>query len=157
MADLWSWLLQFPSANFEDTAPDNLEDFKRAYKSMATGVRQLWGVEVDGALLGAIGFEPLSRRTGMLRGLCFDQSAHGSGAPLAAVRKFLDLCWASGFRKISARYLASNRRAQAFFKKLGAVQEGYLKGDAEQQGKPIDVRIITFFSPALPSVTKEAN
>ena len=112
---------------------------------MALGNRQLWGVEIDGVLLGAIGFERLSERTGLLRGICFDQSAHGSGAPQAAVQRLLDICWASGFRKVSARYFAHNRRVHQFFKKLGAQQEGYFKADTEQAGEPVDVRVVAFW------------
>lgn len=147
LGELWAWLQQFPQANFDDGAPEDFEGFARAFDIMATPPRQLWGVEIDGQLLGAIGFEQLSRRTGMLRGICFDRSAHGSGAPLQAVGHFLELAWKTGFRKISARYLASNRRGRAFFKKLGAVDEGYLKDDTEQKGRPIDVRVIAFFAP----------
>jgi RimJ/RimL family protein N-acetyltransferase len=147
IADLWRWLLQYPAANFDDQGPETLEQFEAAFAVMARGSRQLWGAEIDGELLGAIGLEQLSPRTGLLRGICFDQSAHGSGAPLAAVQKLLDVAWASGYRKVSARYLASNRRAHAFFKKLGARQEGYLVEDTEQAGQPIDVRIVALWPP----------
>ncbi len=145
LSDLWLWLLQYPAANFDDTAPETFEQFEAAYELMARGNRQLWGAEIDGVLLGALGFEQLSQRTAMLRGICFDKSAHGSGAPAAAVQKLLELSWASGFRKVSARYFAHNRRVHAFFKKLGAKQEGYLVQDTEQAGQPVDVRVVSFW------------
>ncbi len=147
MADLWAWLHQFPAANFDDTAPETLAEFEASFDIMARGNRQLWGASIDGELLGAIGFESLSKRTALLRGICFDQSAHGSEAPFAAVAKILDLAWKSGFEKVSARYMAHNRRVHQFFKKLGARQEGFMIGDTTQAGQPVDVRIVAFFAP----------
>ncbi len=147
--ELWNWLMQFPKANFDDQSPKTLEEFERFFPLLTAGNRQLSGVRIDGALLGAIGFEELSPGLGALRGIIFDKSTHGSGAPLEAVRMLLARAWANGYRKIEAEVFASNRRVFAFLKKLGAVYEGTRAAHALQDGKPIDMRMIAFFPEAL--------
>ena len=147
LRELWGWLRQDPASNFDDTAPEDYEAFRAHQLAFAGTSRQLWGVEIDGELLGAIGFERLSRTTAMLRGICFDRTVHGSGAPRHAVARLLELAWASGYRKISARYFVSNRRIRSFLQALCAVDEGYLKQETDQNGKPIDVRLVAFFAP----------
>lgn len=147
LPELWSWLQQFPAANFDDSAPPDYESFRSQQLGYAGTARQLWGVEIDGELLGAIGFERLSRRTAQFRGICFDRSAHGSGAPRMAVSLLLGQAWQSGYQKISAHYFAHNRRIRSFLQALGAVDEGYLKQETTQGGKPVDVRAVAFFAP----------
>lgn len=145
--DLWNWLMQFPKANLDDSSPKTLEEFERVFPLLSAGGRELWGVLVDGVLLGAIGFQELSPGLGTLRGISFDRSAHGSGAPLAAMRMILERAWKSGFRKVEAEMFASNVRVYKFLKKLGAISEGTRVAHALQGGNPVDTRLIGFFAP----------
>lgn len=146
--DLWNWLMQYPKANFDDESPKTPEEFERFFPLLLAS-RELWGVEIDGRLLGAMGFEPLTPGLGALRGIVFDRSTHGSGAPLAALRLLLERAWQRGFRKVSAQLLVSNSRAYAFLRKLGATDEGMQRAHALQGGKPVDMRIVAFFAPGV--------
>lgn len=146
--ELWNWLMQFPKANLDDSSPQTPEEFERFFP-LLTASRELLGVEIDGKLLGAMGFENLSPGLGALRGIVFDRSTHGSGAPLAALKLLLDRAWTSGYRKIEAQMLASNGRVYAFLRKLGAVDEGTLRAHVLQDGKRIDMRLVAFFPEAI--------
>jgi RimJ/RimL family protein N-acetyltransferase len=149
-SDLWSWLLQYPQYNFDDEAPQTQEAFELFFPLLSAHRRELWGVEIDGQLLGAMGFETLSPGLAVLRGIVFNRSTHGSGAPLAAVRLLLDQAWRLGYRKVEAQMLAPNGRVYAFLKKLGAEDEGTRRAAVLQHGKPVDMRLVAFFAPGSP-------
>lgn len=144
---LWAWMHEFPKANFDDTAPDGLEGFRRQQMGAALMARKLIGVELDGELVGAIGFQRTAPTIGNFAGVCFTRSVHGTGLAALAVRAVLAALWAEGCTKVSAAYFADNRRVHHFLKKLGAVEEAYLKAETTRNGKPVDVRRVAFLRP----------
>lgn len=141
---LWEMLHEFPELNFDDRGPRSLADFEQ---SMVDRVQReiLVAFSVEGELAGAFAFEPFDERSGMLRGVCFARSTHGTGIPREAMRGAIAGLFADGIEKISAQMFADNERAWRFFQKLGAVEEGLLRRQTKRAGELIDVRIIAFF------------
>lgn len=145
MADLWDILHEFPDHNFDDSGPGNLLEFT-AVMEARLNAEIMTAVDVDGKFSGAMAFLPFSNRSGMLHGLCFQKRLHGTGIPLQCVQEFIAARFSEGYEKISAQIHADNQRAHRFLKKLGAVNEGYMKAHATRDGKPIDLRLVAFFA-----------
>jgi RimJ/RimL family protein N-acetyltransferase len=144
---LWAWMHEYPKANFDDSAPPSLEVFKLQMLSRASVGQKLIEVQVSGEPVGAIALQKLSPTTAQFRGICFTKSVHGTGVARLAVETVLMALWAEGIEKVSADYMADNRRIRQFLARLGAVDEGYFKGETRRNEKPVDVRRVAIFKP----------
>lgn len=142
---VWQWLNEFPLANFDDYGPKTEREFVTEMLRRAE-YEAIVGVESAGELVGAIGYLPLSPRSGCLHGICFTSKTHGTGLPFHAVRAFLESHFTSGVDKISASFNADNRRMYQLAQRLGAVEEGYLRRQTMRGGKPLDKYLIAFFN-----------
>lgn len=140
----WEWLNQFPAANFDDSGPRTLAEFAIEMDRRLAAGERTWGFEHGGRLVGIAGYAPLAPHWGMLRGICFDQPAHGRAIAEAAIRGMLDEIFAAGVEKISASYFADNARIHRFLARLGAIEEGYLRRQARRAGQPVDMRLVAF-------------
>ena len=141
---LWEMLAEFPQFTHDDSGPESLAEFEQIMADRAGRETHL-AFEVAGELAGAIAFEQMTRRSAMLRGLCFAKDFHGTGIPLEAVRGVIEAMYRGGAEKISAQMFADNERAWRFFQKLGAVEEGLLREHATRAGELVDVRVIALF------------
>lgn len=141
---LWAILREFPECNFDDSGPRTLDDFEEVIVNRMCR-ETIVVFSISGELVGAAAFEPLSERSGMLRGVCFAREVHGTGYPLEAMRTAIAALFEDGYEKISARMFAENTRAWRFFQKLGAVEEGLLRAETTRDKKPLDVRAIALF------------
>ncbi len=141
---LWEIMREFPLNNFDDSGPRSLGEFEELMAARARR-EMLLGFHVAGELAGAMAYQGASGRSGMLRGVCFARSVHGTGVPLAAVASAIAALFADGVEKISAQMFADNERAWRFFQKLGAVEEGLLRAHTTRSGELIDVRVIALF------------
>lgn len=103
-------------------------------------------VTQDGEPVGFIGIARLSPILGTLRGVCFTKDVHGNGTAMRAVRAALQQEFDADVHKIMAWPFADNGRSIAFYKKLGAVEEGLLKGQTLRDGKLTDILLLAFFA-----------
>jgi RimJ/RimL family protein N-acetyltransferase len=143
---LWDWLGQFPLNHFDDGGPRTCDEFAGTIAERLAHGERLYGVFDDrGELVGAIGMAFLSPRAAMFHGISFDRPAHGTGIAQRAVAAILDELFRSGIEKVSAAYFADNERVHRFLKKLGAVEEGYLRRQTRRGGVPVDMRLVAFF------------
>ena len=142
---------QFPASNIDDYGPRNASELCDVLRERVQAGETLHEVGANDALVGVIGFQQITPRLGLFRGICFDRGVHGSGIPAMAVRQFLHERFGEGTEKIQAFYFASNHRVRAFLKKLGAVDEGYLSRQTLVKGKPADMRLVAFHAKAVSS------
>lgn len=105
-------------------------------------------VAVDGSPAGFIGYAPISRHLGAMRGVVFSRRLHGDGTAHGALREFLDARFREGVHKILCSPFADNSRAIAFLRKLGAQDEALLREHTLRGGRVIDVRLMAFFASA---------
>jgi RimJ/RimL family protein N-acetyltransferase len=145
-ADAWHWLNQDARANFDDYGPPTLEAFRRDMDARRDRGEQFFGVWDDASrLVGIVGYRPMAPHWGMLAGICFEESVHGQPITRAGVRAVLDWVFASGSDKVLAWYFAHNGRVGRFLAKLGALHEGYLRKQTQQNGEPVDMFLVAFF------------
>lgn len=149
LAYLWIWLDQFPKASKDDSSPATFEEFVGEMIRRGEAGEILTTVTLDGIPVGCIGFAPVGD-IGSMHGICFDRAVHGTGIARYAMQRFLEILWSGGYRKVSATYFADNNRVNLFLKRLGFVQEGYLKSHFVRNGELVDARV----SAAFPSRSK---
>lgn len=144
----WAWLLlsQFPKANLDDSSPKNVVDFGQEIDRRKLS-EEIYQVLYKDQPIGYIGFIQITPRLGWTRGIAFDKSQHHSGIPELAVRMFLQIKFKLGLEKLCIQHHADNRVVNAFLKKLGAVDQGYMHKQITQDGKPIDIRLLAIFNP----------
>jgi RimJ/RimL family protein N-acetyltransferase len=88
---------------------------------------ELLAIEVDGALVGAVRWVLVNRRSRIadIRTLMLDPGARGRGLAVAAVRELVDrLFGEKGLHRIEAEVYGFNHAAQRVFDRAGFVQEG---------------------------------
>jgi RimJ/RimL family protein N-acetyltransferase len=144
---LWQWLREDPQANFDDYAPTTLEDF-RDEMTQRLVIERSWGVLVDGAPVGAIGYFPATARLGMLHGICFTRQVCGTGVARVAVQRVLDELFATGVDKVCVSCFVDNVRVHRFLASFGAVTEGLQNDQTIRQGQPIAMSLMAIFNPA---------
>lgn len=141
--DIWSWLNEFQSSNFDDYGPRSADEFVSLTASKSS--LMTWGIELDGVPSGLIGFQPITSRLGMLNGVCFRKAAHRTGGPDLAFKRVLDALWGIGIEKVSATYFADNDHARRFLARHGAEDEGLMKSHTMRSGVPTDMRLVAIF------------
>lgn len=142
---IWGWMQQHPELNIDDDGPQSLGAFAKDMQERQ-GTEAMWGV-TDTEPCGIIALKPLTPRTAIFHGICFDEAVWGTGVAEHAVRHVMVNAWEAGIEKIGAIFFAHNRRVARFLDKRGFVDEGVLKAQAMQHGKPIDLRIMAAFRP----------
>lgn len=137
----WDWMWEFPEAHFDDSSPATAQEFLVSLEDRAERHERLYLMETDKPV-GVIGYAPMDTRTGMLRGVCFTKSVHGSGLPQEAMREVLArLAW-DGVEKVSANYHASNTHVRRYLSGLGFEDEGLLKRQVMRHGKASDLILV---------------
>lgn len=142
--DIWQWMQDSRAQSLDDYGPQT-PDALAVELTRRRRDECLYGVTMDGQPSGVIGVCPVTNRLAMLHGVLFAKEVRGTGVARAAMRHVLDSLWARGIVKVSATYFADNGRVRAFLKRLGAVDEGYLRAHTMRDGKPIDLRLVAFF------------
>ena len=140
----WGWLREFPDCNFDDFGPSTLDEFLAEMARRAES-EQSWGISKDGELCGIVGYLPITARNGTFHGICFARWSWGRETTMTAVRSIIGSLLGRGVEKISASFFADNSKIYAFFRDLGAVDEGYWKAQTLRQGKPTDMRSVAIF------------
>lgn len=144
---LYQWMMQFPERTMDDFWPSDPQDFADAIKNRSLTEETFLIVE-DGSPVGFIGYCRVTPHLGSLRGVCFTQEVHGNGTPLRALRKLLQMEFDCGVYKVMAFPFSDNPRAIAFYKKLGAMEEGIFSKHTLRGGKAIDLQVLAFFASA---------
>jgi RimJ/RimL family protein N-acetyltransferase len=142
--DAWEWAKHAPTQSFDDYGPQSLEEF-RMELAERNRTEHTWAVTAAGVPVGFVGFQWTSDRTGMMRGIVFAPWVHGRGVARNGVRAVLHELFSAGCEKVSATYFSENKQIDRFLKKLGAVEEGLLRQQTLQGGRPIDMRIVAIF------------
>lgn len=140
----WEWMNEFPSYNMDDYGPKDFAEFREGMVKRMRG-EIVCGVTYKDALVGIIGFAPITARFGMFHGICFSRAVHGKHICSKAVRTFMAKLFSIGVEKIGATYFADNRRVRRFLLSLGAKDEGYLSRQTVRKGKPVDTYLVAFF------------
>jgi RimJ/RimL family protein N-acetyltransferase len=114
----------------------------------------VWGVVVDGAVIGCIGLAPAS---GWLRcnaevGYWLGESGWGRGIASDALRQVTDWAFAAlpELTRITAHIFAWNEASQAVARKNGYVCEGSLPRSAIKDGRVIDRILWAAYRPDAP-------
>lgn len=141
-ATLWGWLHERPSAHFDDTAPKDFSSFKDDIGARRHRGESLWLVRVDDAPAGAMGYAPITHRTGMLHGVCISRAFSGRGVADAAITLVLEELSSRGVEKVSASYFADNTKIRQCLARAGFLDEGYLMAQTTKQGRTIDMRLV---------------
>jgi len=144
---VWQWMHQHPDLNFDDGSATTQDVWLAGLAAEAAEGERTWGARSDGRPIGFLGMRPLSPRVWMSRGLCFCRSVHGTGLPHLATARALAEVFALGAEKVCAPYYAHNVRVGAFLRGLGAVEEGCLRGQVTQHGRPVDLKLVAIFAP----------
>lgn len=143
----WGWLTEDRAANLDDSGPQTFRAWVDDAATRAQAGRRLWIVAHHGTPCGFVSWVPLTARLGMLQGICFARSVHGTGIASTAVRRMLADAFAEGIEKLSGVYLATNARVGRFLQRLGAIDEGYLSAHTTQDGVPVDLCVVALFAP----------
>lgn len=139
---LWDWMHEYPDAHLDDTAPVGLSAFVREMTDRHGRGERSFGVWVDGAPAGAIGYAPVTARTGMLHGVCVCRRVSGRGVADAALSRVLEGLQADGVAKVSASYFADNAHIRACLKRVGFVDEGFLQDQTTRGGVPMSMWLV---------------
>ena len=105
----------------------------------------VFGVNVDGELVGFIGCARITGRLATLHGICFAARVHGSGIAAWAVGELLETLYHCGVEKVSASYFADNEKIRRLLAKCGAHDEGLLRIHTARQGVPVDMWLVAFY------------
>ncbi len=138
---LWAMLHEHPEAHMDDTTPRTEQAFCDELQARRHRGERIWAVDVDG-MAGAIGYAPMTARTGMLHGVCVARRVSGKGVADAALCLVLEQLQAEGVRKVSASYFVENRHIRACLKRVGFVDEGYLRDQTTQGGVPVSLWLV---------------
>jgi RimJ/RimL family protein N-acetyltransferase len=141
----WSWLDEFPLANFDDYGPATEEAFCLEMARRLAAGESLLGVKLDGELVGFLGYATISPRLAAMHGICFTKRVHGSGIAAWAVNELIETLYQCGVEKLSAHYFADNEKIRRLLAKCGAHDEGLLRIHTLRQGVPLDLRLVAFY------------
>ena len=139
---LWEWIQEHPEAHLDDTVTRELSAFVAEMTRRQGQGERSWGVWVDGAPAGAIGYAALSDRVGMLHGVCISRRVKGQGVADAALTAVLEQLGREGVRKVSASYFTDNAHIRACLKRLGFVDEGFLQDHTLRGGLPVSLWLV---------------
>ncbi len=123
--DLYEWLAWEHFENYE-ACKSFLEGFA---KGRGEGSRRLFGLWLDGALVGGTLFPTINARTGIAEiGVFLTATARGRGIVTQAVRAMLDHAFDDlGMRRVEWRCSPVNQPSRAIPDKLGFTHEGTLR------------------------------
>jgi len=121
--------------------PMGLDDFQPIYAELlASGAFHVW--QVDGAVAG---FYRTTRYPGrvhhvvLLGTVAVDPGRHGQGIAQAMLVDALQMLRGQGVRRVELYAESDNTRALRFYRKLGFVHEGTLRGFYRRAGEAHDV------------------
>jgi len=139
---LWKWLNEYPRANFDDSAPQMIEEFEVEMGRRLGRGEICMGALHNGKLVGCIGYAPVTHRLGSLHGICFSKDVHGTGVAAFAVKNFLKMLFAGKVEKVFATYFHDNLRIKKFLRKQGFVHEGTLVDHVVRGGKVTTMSLV---------------
>lgn len=155
---LATWL---PWAVTLDT-PEKAEAWLRGYaEDQARDGRRLFGIWLDGVLVGGVGFASFNAQWGVCEmGAWIAPDAEGKGLVTLAARRVAE--WAMdvrGLARVEWRAAAENTRSIAVAKRLGMRREGVLSSALPMHGRRYDLEVWALVAAAPPagSVVGEPN
>lgn len=134
---VWSWIQPFRDRVLDDFSPQTIEDFVAARLS-APETEQTWGVLRDGELGGMVTFQRLSPVLGTCH-CVFKKDLWGHSTTVPALRQIAEEVFSTGVNKLTLPLMRGNRAMAAILSMLGGYQEGILKQQTQQHGKPADM------------------
>jgi len=107
----------------------------------------VWGIDLEGFLIGTVGIGFDHRRGTSTLGISIgDKTRWGQGYGAEAILLVLSYAFGTlNLRKVSLKVHATNKRARACYAKCGFRQEGRLKEDVYVQGKYLDTILMAIF------------
>lgn len=142
---VWVWTHEFWQQMVDDRTPKTFEGMvEMNRRDVANGSLQYFFSDADDRPLG--GVWGVNAGDGMFLGhLVFSREAVSTPQKLEMARIAIAKMFESGARKIIWQLFADNRAFRIFLKKLGAVQEGYLKDCTRRDGVLQDVILMASF------------
>lgn len=145
--EFYDWTFQFPERTMDDFWKKEFDSF--CHELTRRGKEEYTCAVIEnGVPVGFIGFMRLTPHVGTLRGVCFTKEVHGNGTAVRALRSVLQQHFDEGVHKIMAFPFWDNLRARAFYKKIGAVDEQFLREHTLRGGKLTDMSMLSFFASA---------
>lgn len=151
---LWAWLNQEPSANFDDSSPKTLEEFSASMETRQKS-QMIYEVVQHGQPIGVIGIEHFTHVTPQAKfvGICFTKEACGKGIALEAVKMVLQKTFSGGAQSVVAMYHSDNIAVSKMFRKLGvalgdrkrrplACEVARFPNPATRDGKPVEMTMV---------------
>lgn len=142
---VWRWLGEHPANNQDDFSPKTYAGFQ-VDMDLRQEREDVFLVLSDGKPVGAIGFCPMTPHAGMLHGILFSKSVHGTGVAKRAMQMLMEKLFASGLQKISASYYQHNARVGRFLEKLGFRVEGLMVDQTLQDGRAVSMVLVAAFA-----------
>lgn len=132
---VWHWIQPFQSRIADDYGPKTLKEFVDMHLQMEA---HTWGVYRDGELGGLICIE---KRTPVLAQthLIFKKSFWGRATTETAIREVYDRVFQDGVLKIGSYVFQNNHAIISLAKAIGAREEGVLRNQTMQNGKPVNM------------------
>lgn len=141
--DLWMWLNEPRSPNFDDFGARDYDAFAAELETR-TRTERIWTIHLHGAIVGYLGFAPLSPIAGQFHGLVIAPAQRRKGVGRQAVQLAIQRLQSEGFEKFLTATFADNEPIRRMFLGLGFEQQGYLTAATLRDGKPLDLRILAF-------------
>ncbi len=147
---LWMWMCDFLYEMFDDFCDyKTYRNFEKDMDRRATEERT-WMVMEMGVPVGFVSYQAISRHLGSMKGICFAKAVHGTGIPQRGMQLCLDEIFATGVFKVMSYAFADNFRSIAFYKKLGAREQGLLERHTLRNGIMTDMLQQAFFADSRP-------
>src|SRR5437879_5857660 len=95
---LWGWLRQRPDANFDDAGPHTLDAMVEDMGERIAAGQTVYEVIKSGQPVGVIAIKRVDHVHHQQKfcGICFDESVHGKGVAIEAVRMVLRKAFEAG-------------------------------------------------------------
>jgi len=132
-------------------APSAAEQWLRGYaEDQARDGRRLFGIWLDGVLVGGVGFASFNAQWGICElGAWLSPAASGRGLVTLAAQRLID--WAvhtRGVSRVEWRVAVENTRSIAVAKRLGMQREGVLRAALPMHGRRHDVEVWSLVTAA---------
>lgn len=137
--DLFQWLAW---EHFQD--PDSSRTFLEGFaKSRGDGTRRLFGLWLDGSLVGGTLYPTINMRTGIAEiGVFLAAPARGQGIVTEAVKAMLDHAFGDlGMRRVEWRCAPLNGPSRAIPQRLGFTLEGTLRQVFQVRESYVDLEV----------------
>ena len=143
---MYEWRNQPSTLNFNPVEPISNEDFGKRCESVTSDLslfgehdRYRWCLQLDGDLIGHLGFTPNYKSKTAEIGYAINEALHGRGLATRAVRALSNKIFnETDIRKLTAGIHEKNVASLRVVEKVGFQREGVLRQQFLLQGIPAD-------------------